>query len=401
MISKKHLIIFYKYIISIKLKIEKWFWSILRYPRRIVRHSLDRQIIQYRFHRHPNMTRKKSDAWSTGVTVEDGALIDRIIEAYRRSASIADADEKSLWGAFFHEFHLDIHSALISGPRWRVEEILRNPASSDIFYGFDSLSRVLICNPRVVELEAPALAIDGILRFAEAVGVCRQDNPERYIFRPSLQTNVDEVMRKLDSALGVVLPINNPYPQEFGATTQKGILSYRTPQAMYQAWRLREITSEQKSPRILEVGAGLGRTALYANVLGLTDYTIVDLPITAVAQAYFLGRTLGADKVTLAGEPRKFGAVAIQTPQTFHNDSSKFSVVLNSDSITEFDISVARNYWVAFQQRADCLLSINHESNSFTVRDLINESGPHTFVSRSPSWMRRGYVEEFVKFARS
>ena len=385
---------------SVQITIRQRFWALLWRPRQIVRHILDGRVIKYRFHRRADVVRKVPSAWSTGTTADDGVLIDRIIEAYRRSAPTAAADVESLWGSFFHELHGEIHTALIHGPRSRVEEILRNPATSDLFYGFDSLSRVLLCNPRVVELEAPALALDGLLRFAEAVGVCGLDNPERYNIRRPPHTDVNAVLRELDSALGVSLPINNPYPREFGAVTGRGVLSYRVPQAMYQAWRLREMTVGLKSPRFLEVGAGLGRTALYANVLGLADYTIVDLPITAVAQGYFLGRTLGLDRVTLDGEPRRPGAVAIQTPQAFHNDTSHFNVVLNADSLTELDTAVARDYWAAFQRRADCVLSINHESNPFTVRDLIVESGPHARVTRFPSWMRRGYVEEEVDFAR-
>jgi hypothetical protein len=366
----------------------------------MVRHILDGRVIQYRFHRRPDVVRKVPTAWSTGTTADDGVLIDRIIEAYRRSASTVGADVESLWGKFFHEFHSEIHSALIRGPRSRVEEILRNPATSDLFYGFDSLSRVLLCNPRVVEIEAPALALDGLLRLAEAVGVCRLDNPERYSIRRPPHIDVNTVLEALDKALGISIPINNPYPREFGARTGRGVLSYRVPQAIYQAWRLREMTANLESPRFLEVGAGLGRTAFYANALGLINYTIVDLPISAVAQGYFLGRILGPDRVTLDGEPRRAGAVAIQTPQVFHSDDMHYDVVLNADSLTELEITVARDYWTAFRRRADCVFSINHEANLFTVRDLIDESGPHVRVTRFPSWMRRGYVEEVVKFAR-
>ncbi len=54
--------------------------------------------------------------------------------------------------------------------------------------------------------------------------------------------------------------------------------------------------------RVLEIGAGLGRTAYYAWRAGIRHYTIVDVPLTAVAQADFLGRTLGPEALTLAGE---------------------------------------------------------------------------------------------------
>jgi hypothetical protein len=38
-------------------------------------------------------------------------------------------------------------------------------------------------------------------------------------------------------------------------------------------------------------------------------------------------------------------------------------------------------------------LSINHERQRFTVRELFSKIGL-TAASRAPYWMRRGYVEE-------
>ena len=355
-------------------------------------------VFQYRFHRRADVVRGANSAWTAGTTTDDTELVDRIIASYRRSASAASAVGDSMWRSFFHDFHGEIHESLLHGPRSRVEEILRNPAISDLFYGFDGLSRSLLSNQRA----SPALAIDGLIACAEAMGALRLENPETYdrtMRRPS-RPDAEAVLLALDRVLGVTLPIPNPYPREFGVVTRRGVLSYRVPQAIYQAWRLRELTKNKSTPRILEVGAGLGRTALYAHALGLTNYTIVDLPITAVAQGYFLGRTLGADRVTLEGEPRREEAVSIQSPQTFHADARRYDIVLNADSLTEMDPGVAREYWAAFQRRADQVFSINHEANAFTVQDMIVASGPHAKVTRCRSWMRRGYVENEVVFAR-
>jgi hypothetical protein len=366
--------------------------------RQSVRRLLHRRVFKYRFHRREDGVSGVASGWTIGTTTDDAALIDRVIAAYRRSASFVEAQGESIWRLFFHDFHLDIHNALLHGPRSRVEEILRNPATSDLFYGFENLSRSLL-GERLEDRLAPAMALDGLLACAEALGVRRLEHPESYGWRRPPCPDVDAVLDALDSALGVTLPIPNPYPREFGALTARGVLSYRVPQAIYQAWRLRGLTSGLSSPRILEVGAGLGRTAYYAHTIGLTDYTIVDLPIAAVAQGYFLGRTLGPDRVTFEGEPRRPGTVTIQTPQTFQIDTVHYDIVLNVDSLTEMDPDVARDYWTKFQRRANSILSINHESNLFTVQELIDASGPHARVTRFPYWLRRGFVENEVVFA--
>ncbi len=56
------------------------------------------------------------------------------------------------------------------------------------------------------------------------------------------------------------------------------------------------------NPRALEIGGGLGHTAYYAWRSSVTHYSTVDLPMTAVAQAGFLGRALGCDAISLFGE---------------------------------------------------------------------------------------------------
>jgi hypothetical protein len=70
------------------------------------------------------------------------------------------------------------------------------------------------------------------------------------------------------------------------------------------------------APRLLEIGGGLGRTAYYAWQFGLRDYTLIDIPITAVAQANFLGRVLGERAIQLYGETGQCG-IRILPPGMF------------------------------------------------------------------------------------
>src|SRR5262249_5720898 len=131
---------------------------------------------------------------------------------------------------------------------------------------------------------------------------------------------------------------------------------------LYQAWRIKTLVAGIKRPRILEIGAGLGRTAYYAAELGLTDYTIIDLPSTSVAQGYFLGRALGDEQVTLFGELAIPGRIKILPPESFLDAACEatFDLVLNVDSMTEMDRSVAASYWDKIARSARRFLSINH-----------------------------------------
>ena len=85
-------------------------------------------------------------------------------------------------------------------------------------------------------------------------------------------------------------------------------------------------------------------------------------------------------------------------PHFFLNGSDHYDLVVNVDSLTEMDETMARNYWSQIETRTDIFLSINHEHNPFTVRELISGSKRETRSDRAPYWMRRGYVEETVCF---
>ena len=170
--------------------------------------------------------------------------------------------------------------------------------------------------------------------------------------------------------------------------------------ALLQEIRLQELELAMglmpRSGRVLEIGAGLGRTAFFAHQFGVPEYTIVDLPMTGSAQGYFLGRTLGADNVSLGGE-NSTGSVHILPSTDLEALEGRFDLIANIDSFTEMDRETATNYWKFAKAQTNLLYSINHEANHFTVRDIYTEQGDLDVV-RTPYWLRKGYVEEIVRF---
>ena len=226
----------------------------------------------------------------------------------------------------------------------------------------------------------------------------------RWITRRLGQQRVDSlweaesVLTELNKSYGP-FSVPNPFPGEHGLKSSRGVISYRVPQSIYQAWRIKQLVHGISNPRVLEIGAGLGRTAYYAYERGIKDYTIVDIPITTAAQAYFLGRTIGEDKIHLDGEqPNEFShKIKILTPQTFFNEPKTYDLILNVDSLTEMDFSVAQAYWNKIKVSTRKFLSINHEVNTFRARDLVVEDLGNLNIHRGLYWMRRGYIEELIQ----
>lgn len=330
------------------------------------------------------------------------AQMERLLAAYRRSAPDQYYGADSMWTEFFAKRHQPLHKVFFGGSVAEARDILHNPIASDLFYGFDCL------NPIGAASTAPAAGQAGLNGYAwncyerlraacEAMGIVRLENPESPSWNME-QPPADELIDKLNAAFNATIDFPTPYPRELGLKTRRGIASYRAIHALYTALQARMLLKGRENPAVLEIGAGVGRTAYFANRLGITDYTIVDLPFTAISQGYYLMQTLGGEKVSLSGEAQPDSTVKVLTPDEFLGTTKHYDLIINIDSFTEIDSDVADGYWKKMEQCADRFWSVNHEVNPRTVRDYINKSPRAKAIFRYPAWLRRGYVEELVEF---
>ncbi len=246
----------------------------------------------------------KRTAGASGVTgpstADDALLVARVIGAYRTASATALGDQSSVW---LSSTKYSIHDALMSREAETVvAQMLRDPGSNMLFYGFDNLSSGTMDASAIWDNTHHIRVYDDLLRLGEAVGTQRLEYPEGPEQRPVPDPEV--ILRDLDTAFGFTIHFPNPYPNEVGLKTSRGVASYRAVQGLYQAYRVAELVRDRPDARVVEIGGGLGRTAFYAWQFGLHNYTLIDLPMTNVAQAYFLGRVLGPDAISLFGENR-------------------------------------------------------------------------------------------------
>ena len=339
-------------------------------------------------------------------------LVERVQAAYR-AAVRGYAASNSGWDVTVGEIKHPIHEALLSSSPEPATTLLRDPANNSHFWGFDA-----VCKAPEGEIEPHELVLrrlddhadwkqsyarwlhDALISLAEAVGIHRTFYPETAPgFHYELfgePANVDRILDGIETTVGAPIQFPNPYAGELGLCTgRRGIASFRAIQAIYQAWRLRQLSKGQSEFRVLEIGAGLGRTAYFAHQFGILDYTIVDIPLTNAAQGYFLGQTLGQDKIGLFGESYGQQTTRILPPGSIEDMTETFDVVLNVDSFTEMPIETMASYWRFARSNADSVLSINHELNAHRVCELY-VGDPAVHFCRSPYWMRRGYVEEYI-----
>jgi hypothetical protein len=340
-------------------------------------------------------------AQTKGMQKADLEIVSRLLKSYRHNANQDENRGESMWKVFFDERHKKLHQTFISATVEAAAPFFRNPSVSDLFYGFDNLTVSILPsfqNPST-QRDHATVCLDLLVRFAEAIGAICLDNPEGYNHTKPFPWKADEIIAKIMQTLGAPIAFPNPYPNEYGLQSSYGIISYRAPQALYQAYRIKKMLKGIENPRVLEIGGGLGRTAYYARALGIKDYTIVDLPFTAISSGYFLGCTLGEDQVLFSGETAHDAQqrVKIITPEEFLAGIDKYDLIVNADGFTEMDPKVARAYFKKIEDSTPTLLSINHESNSYTVKMLADESKRVVEVQRYPYWMRNGYVEEVIR----
>jgi hypothetical protein len=305
---------------------------------------------------------------------------------------------KSAWLNEFAELKRDVHDALMGDDEAAVRALLRDPGRTDLFYGFENLTRSIAPShvdeeifPRADKEQTIEGMFELLSRLCEA-RECRLTHPDGpMVERPP---GIDAMFAALDKSFGGRFDFPNPFPGEIGLSTSRGVASYRALQAVYQAGRIVDLLTGGDAPRVLEVGAGLGRTAYYAWQFGIRDYTIIDIPISAVAQANFLGRTVGEQHIQLYGETKAAG-IRILPPAAFLNVDDRYDLIINVDSLTEMNPATAYRYVKEIEKRSSVFWSVNHEENSFKVSDLFSPRIANEVV-RTPYCMRIGYVEELL-----
>jgi hypothetical protein len=327
----------------------------------------------------------------------DTRLVSRIKRAYRLALEKSDLDP-SMWTTTIQTRRQPVHDALVSSDDAITAAVLSNPAQNELYYGMDTLflaGSQLLNEHDSHRVILAHFVLETLARLAEATGARCAWNPEAIAKRPP-ETDVEGVLSKLDEILGIRIDFPNPFDGEFGIKTSRGVMGQRGPLCLYQAWRFLEHCRPTDGKRVLEIGAGVGRQAYYARLMGITDYTIVDLPLSNAGQAVFLGTVLGPDAVWMPGDPvsDQPGRIRLFPPDWIKETAEKFDLIANVDSLTEMSGKQAVEYFVFAHEHGKVFLSINHEINGFRVYDLPRMAGLSVKSTRYACSMRPGYVEE-------
>lgn len=159
---------------------------------------------------------------------------------------------------------------------------------------------------------------------------------------------------------------------------------------------------------VLEIGAGMGNFAYIFRHWGAKDFTVIDLPSTAIIAAHYLSRWISEEDMWFFGEPDPETHKFLRFyPDTNFGDVAGmiFDLVINTDSFPEMPMEVRESYLKMISgvlSETGEFVSMNHESDNMSqegVLSTVKRIGGLRLVSRHLFPYRGGYVEEVYKKA--
>lgn len=314
---------------------------------------------------------------------------------------------EGVWEMSKHEFHGELLNALASNNYSETALICANALRHRVSHGLGSGAQTFAALWDLSEgggRDANQLLLtDRIVALAEAFGILPIENPEQGRYSENIYQNVFDLIEKIETIVGFCIG----RPRVMGSygipLRQSEVIDFRVPDDVYCTWRIKKILELSGKGKIVEIGGGFGGMALFANRAGFMPYTIVDLPVINVLQGYYAIKCLGGDAVQLYGEVGAERQINILPWWCFYDESYKFDITFNRDSLAEIQLNLANDYIDEVMRRKMLFLSINQEAkglagrvdlHQISVHEICNQRKNMDLLSRHKYWIRRGYTEE-------
>lgn len=327
------------------------------------------------------------------------AVAERLIQAYHcalkgENKSPLKREGEDLWTGLIRNELPELMSAVDKNKPEELAEFLKNFGQEYVWFGgittcIDGYNKNL--NPKHVALTY----WDKLVCLAEYLGVLRVESPEAGPWGDGLHETLSKVIDGIEKEIGIEISPPLGIIHTDGVQTDKGLFHYRHINALYSAIRVLRLMRQEGSA--LELGGGLGITAMYAHKLGIHDYTILDLPITCLLAGHYLIHAVGENDVVLYGEQQVAGKIKILPYWECLNIPAKSKrLILNQDSLPEIADNLVEEYLNQFKRFGEkYFLSINHECfYPRTVNNFVRKIGGYEQIYRTRNWVREGYVEE-------
>jgi putative sugar O-methyltransferase len=369
-----------------------------------------------------------SEEFRTRRFEDDRAIIDRIIAAHhaakREAESAREGDPRSglvggIWGAAgFDGKQGTLLRALEDRDAAAVHRELSGYFRSEAAHGIamGAGEHAVITSDPVHAASYGRLWVDRLFGLAAALGVVPLPNPEDSPdgWERFLAHDPEPVAEAVEARLGVRLE----FPDccgVFGGEWRGRPLPFITLPHLLSAVTARDLLALSRTggaarPVVVEIGGGFGGLAMWlARLLPAVRHEIYDLPFAVAVQAYFLSRAMPERSLALCGEPAADAPgsadFTLLPAWRIHSrpETPPADAAINTDSLAEIPRGTAVGYFRSLRRfLRGPLLSINHESPArdperwgrSSASEAASEAGGWVRLSRSPFFLRLGYVQE-------
>lgn len=345
------------------------------------------------------------------VSDSDVQLCERLLAAHKRVIEHRPQEvaTEGMWSWIFDQRQQDLARAVDGDDPRALAEMMASMFTEDFVLGMAPGPLIQQTNSRLGSRAWGLKCLDGLASLGELLGVVAVENPEQGRAGLAFQAGLDDYFTALEKELGFEID----FPQvgaAAGLAVGGRLVTPDTPDQIYAALRLDQAIKSESGrlngggaePRIVEIGGGYGAMCYWFAKCrpDFASYTIVDLPVVNILQGYFLGRALGADRISLYGEP---GAQIRIIPNFALGDvDTPFEILVNKDSMPEMPSDAMNEYleWGA----VNCT-GLFYSYNQEAAMDFLGEQQGvvHKAVARldgferlrrERAWVREGYVEE-------
>jgi hypothetical protein len=347
----------------------------------------------------------------TPVGDADLELCERLIAAFSKATERDPAarSTEGMWSWIFDTRQRELATTLESGDRAALAELMASMLAQDFVIGMAQGPLIRQARSRLGSRFWGLKSLDGLASLGEALGAVAVECPEQGDTGLAFDQGIPRLFEALEAELGFRLDFPD-VGAPCGLAVEDRLVTPDTSDQVYAAVRIDQAidlhlhgqSDGAAEPRITEIGGGHGAMCywLLQRRDNVARYTIVDLPIVNVLQGYFLSRALGADRVSLYGEPP--AQVEIVPNFALAEVESPFDVLVNKDSLPEMPHETMMEYleWGA----ANCtglFYSYNQEAVAEFLGDpqgvvhkAVTEMGRYKRLRRDNAWVRSGYVEE-------
>ena len=348
----------------------------------------------------------------------DKKLISRIKKSYSISTSNEHKNKISeLWSSGLNKYYHEIHDSILN--KDNTLKLFNNMFNSKFVYGLASGHLVKNARSFLGKKIWNLKYIDNIISLSAYLGCTRYESPQQGDYAKYSIVEIEKIIVSIENKIDANISFPN-IGSPYGIIVKGKFLTIEDMEHLYAALRIKEylisfgLLNEFNKFNFLEIGGGYGGLCRWLNIIlekNINTYTIVDLPLISQIQAFFLANSFDKNNLILPNEEKISNSkIILKSNLEYLNDiENNYNIVINQNSMPEMTDEIVDeyikkisnhnlNYFISFNHEA---ISTHFNQKQVSVREICAQNSNLKLISRNPSFMRNGYIEEIYSLKNS